>query len=74
MWVFAAVPAGLAVALQDAPVWAVLMALAGCVLWYHLSYQHLARQQQVPPLPDSGPVPLDEPEAVPAGTRPSSQF
>lgn len=74
MWVFAAVPAGLAVTLQDAPVWAVLMALAGCVLWYHLSYQHLARQQQVPPLPDSGPVPLDEAEATLSGTRPSSQF
>jgi UDP-N-acetylmuramyl pentapeptide phosphotransferase/UDP-N-acetylglucosamine-1-phosphate transferase len=73
MWVFAAVPAALAVALQDAPTWACVLALLGCVLWYHLSYQALARRQRVHPLPDSCAMPL-EPDApnVPAQPTRSS--
>lgn len=59
MWLFAAVPAGLAVWLQNAPIWAAVLALAGCVLWYHLSYRHLAARQCLHPLPDSTPVPLE---------------
>jgi UDP-N-acetylmuramyl pentapeptide phosphotransferase/UDP-N-acetylglucosamine-1-phosphate transferase len=62
MWMFAAVPAALAVVLQDASAWACVLALAGCVLWYHLSYQALARRQQAHPLPDSSVMPLT-PEA-----------
>ena len=53
MWVFAAVPAAMAVALQDAPVWAAILALVACVVWYHLSYQHLARRHEAQPVADS---------------------
>lgn len=44
MWVFAAVPAALAVWLHNAPVWIVVLTLGACVVWYHLSYQYLARR------------------------------
>lgn len=59
MWLFAAVPAGLAVVLEDAPVWATILALAGCVFWYHLSYQYLAARQKAQPVPDSTAMPLE---------------
>lgn len=72
MWVFAAVPAALAVALQDAPVWAAMLALAACVLWYHLSYQYLVTRQQAQPMADSGPQPL-QPQTREPGTPPSGQ-
>ncbi|MBA4262324.1 MAG: glycosyl transferase [Comamonadaceae bacterium] len=58
MWLFAALPASLAVALERAPVWAAMAALLACVLWYHLSYQFLARRAQQHPLPDSDAAPL----------------
>lgn len=61
MWVFAAVPAGVAVLLQNAPVWATVLALAASVLWYHLSYQFLARRQHGEPLADSSMAALDKP-------------
>lgn len=53
VWIYAAVPAGLAVLLENAPVWATLLALAGCVLWYHRSYKFLAARQSRDPLSDS---------------------
>lgn len=58
MWLFAAVPAALAVALQDAPTWAAMLALVACVVWYHLSYQYLVRQQAAQPVADSEPAAL----------------
>ncbi len=67
MWFYAALPAGLAVALEGAPVWAPIGALALCVLWYHLSYQFLARRARLSPLPDSAAAPL---EAVPPVSPP----
>lgn len=71
MWVFAAVPAALAVALQDTPAWVPMLALAGCVLWYHLSYQALAERQRVHPVPDSSVMPLEPGSARPAPFPPS---
>jgi len=59
MWMYAAVPAALAIALQDAPLWAALLALAGCVFCYHLSYQFLARRAELDPLTDSAGAPLE---------------
>lgn len=47
MWMYAALPAGLAVALEDAPAWAAIAALAVCVFWYHFSYQFLSRSAQL---------------------------
>lgn len=73
MWAFAAVPAGLAVLLQNAPVWATLLALAASVLWYHLSYQFLAARQQGEALADSSLAALD-PAARSADTEPSTGF
>jgi UDP-N-acetylmuramyl pentapeptide phosphotransferase/UDP-N-acetylglucosamine-1-phosphate transferase len=66
VWIYAAVPAGLAVLLQDAPVWATLLALVGCVLWYHRSYKYLAARQSREPLPDSGLASL---EPIPKADR-----
>jgi UDP-N-acetylmuramyl pentapeptide phosphotransferase/UDP-N-acetylglucosamine-1-phosphate transferase len=59
MWLYAALPAGLAVVLEGATVWAPIGALVLCVLWYHLSYQFLARRAQMHPLPDSAAAPLE---------------
>lgn len=60
MWLYAAVPAALAVGMQNAPLWLVMLALAGCVLWYHLSYRHLASRQKAHPVAESAPVALEE--------------
>jgi UDP-N-acetylmuramyl pentapeptide phosphotransferase/UDP-N-acetylglucosamine-1-phosphate transferase len=59
MWLYAAMPAAMAVALEGAPVWAPIGALVVCVLWYHLSYQFLARRAQLNPLRDSATAPLE---------------
>lgn len=59
MWSYAAVPAVLAVHLQGAPLWAPLLALIGCVVWYHLSYSVLAKRQILRPIPESSPAPLE---------------
>lgn len=58
MWLYAALPASLAVVLENAPVWAAIAALVACVLWYHLSYQFLARRARLQPVPDNNPAPL----------------
>lgn len=63
MWLYAAVPAALAVGMQDAPLWLVTLALAGCVLWYHLSYRHLASRQRAHPVAESSPMALEEGDA-----------
>ena len=60
MWLYAAVPAWLAVQLDGASLWAILLALTGFVLWYHLSYRQLEQRQQQNPLPDSTRAPLDD--------------
>lgn len=72
MWFYAAQPAALAVVLQDAPLWAPLLALVASVLWYHLSYQFLARRQQRQPVADdSGPMPLANEGSRPAVAYPA---
>jgi len=58
MWIYAAVPAALAVLLQNSSVWAVIFALLTCVLWYHISYVVLSRRAKHHPEADSGPLPL----------------
>lgn len=72
MWLFAALPASLAVLLEAAPVWAAITALVACVLWYHLSYQWLARRaQQLPMSVDIAPPPTSWPDSTPsAGPHP----
>lgn len=67
MWVFAAVPAALAVALQDAPTWAPVLALAGYVFWYHLSYLALASRQRAETAGHNDPVKASEPQGSSRG-------
>ncbi|MBD3894141.1 glycosyltransferase [Hydrogenophaga sp.] len=73
LWLYAALPAGLAVALEGAPVWAAIAALLVCVHWYHLIYQLLARRAQLHPLPDGAPSPPQarpRPQPKPRPRRP----
>lgn len=70
MWVYAAVPAGLAVMLQGASNWAILVALLVTVLWYHISYQVLAARQRAEPVADSSASPLDPFSTSPATLPP----
>lgn len=72
MWLYAALPAGLAVVLEDAPVWAAIAALVVCVLWYHLSYQFLARRARLNPVPDSAMASLAPPPASTPSPEPHS--
>ena len=59
MWLYAAVPAWLAVQLQGASFGAISLALTGCVLWYHFSYRYLASRQADHPVADSSPMDLE---------------
>lgn len=73
MWVYAAVPAALAVTLDDAPAWMAPLALAACVLWYHLSYQRLAARQRARPVADSSPAPLEASATATTSNLPPGQ-
>lgn len=58
VWPYAALPAALAMAWPDAPVWVHLAELIGCVFVYHVFYQRLARQALMAPAGDIAPVAL----------------
>lgn len=63
MWLYAALPATLAVWLEGASRLVLATAFAFCVGVYHLLYQFLAARQRMRPVPDSGAMPLE-----PSGT------
>lgn len=46
MWTYAALPAGLAIVLSKQAVWVLVVAVAGCVIVYHLVYSQLKSTMQ----------------------------
>jgi len=77
LWGFAALPAGLAIAMKDSPTTHLMLAFAGVVVAYHLLYQTLARDAQVHPIADAPSSEWLGGEDTPAGgagqTGPTSQ-
>lgn len=69
MWLYAALPATLAVWLEDEPRVVLASAFAFCVLVYHLLYQVLAARERKWPQADSGLMPLGPDVTLP--TTPS---
>lgn len=58
LWGFAAIPAGLAIAMNDSPTAHLMLAFAGVVVAYHLFYRVLARDAEQHPVPDTMPAEL----------------
>lgn len=59
MWLYAALPATLAVWLEGESRLVLATAFAGCVGVYHLFYQFLAARQRARPVPDTSAKPLE---------------
>ncbi|WP_372662002.1 glycosyltransferase [Hydrogenophaga sp.] len=78
MWLYAALPATLAVVLEGASRSVLALAFVGCVLVYHLLYQGLARRARLHPIPDSDLAALTRnrvatPPATPPAAPPPAQ-
>lgn len=71
MWLYALLPASLAVWLEGESRIVLALAFAFCVLVYHLLYQRLAGHQLRRPLSDSRPMPLDADDPLPSAPSPA---